>query len=76
MYRLARGGFTLIEILVVISIIGLLASIILVSLKQARNKAADARIQQELNQIRNQLEIGNVDGVYTNLIPGPFPTQL
>lgn len=47
-------GFTLIELLVVISIIGLLASIVMASLSQARGKAADSRVIQDLKQIQNQ----------------------
>lgn len=49
-----RNGFALIELLVVISIIGLLAAIIAANAQRARERAHDAVIEESLSQIRTQ----------------------
>jgi prepilin-type N-terminal cleavage/methylation domain-containing protein len=52
-----QKAFTLIELLVVIAIIGLLASIVLVSLNSTRAKARDTRRIADLNQVIVALEM-------------------
>ena len=50
-------GFTLIELLVVVAIIGVLASVVMVSLNSAREKGRDARRLSDLKQIQTALEM-------------------
>jgi prepilin-type N-terminal cleavage/methylation domain-containing protein len=52
-----RSGFTLIEMLVVVAIIGLLSSIILVGLGDVRKDARDTRRVADIRQLQNALEI-------------------
>jgi prepilin-type N-terminal cleavage/methylation domain-containing protein len=51
-----QPGFTLIEVLTVIMIIAILASIVLVSLETARNRTKDVTIQNQLGQLRSLAE--------------------
>lgn len=58
-------GFTLIELLVTVAIMGLLASIVLVSMREFRAKARDSRRVVDMKSLRDALALYQVNnGVY------------
>jgi prepilin-type N-terminal cleavage/methylation domain-containing protein len=61
LFKKEKKGFTLIELLVVIAIIGLLSSVVLVSLGGARQKARDARRNSDIRQISLAMEMCSDD---------------
>jgi len=73
-----QKGFTLLELLVVISIIGLLSSIVLSSLSQAKNKAIGARIASDFHQLQIALELSKEKSglyPYQNTVPATYPPE-
>ncbi len=78
--RQFKLGFTLMELLVVISIISLLSSVVLASLSQSRDKAKIAAGTIELNQVKTAITSYLLDhGDYPPMLqpvisPGPSST--
>jgi len=52
-----KQGFTLIELLVVIAVIGVLSSVIFVSLGPARKRSRDAKRKADFRQINTAMEV-------------------
>ncbi len=76
-FRIMRKrGFTLIELLIVIAIIGILASIILVSLAGAREKSRDSRREADLVQIHRAIELYRANNNGTLPVGPGWCTQL
>ncbi|MDP3993143.1 MAG: type II secretion system protein [bacterium] len=67
---LQKRAFTLIELLVVIAIIGILASLIIVSLSGARQKAQDTQLKNNIRNITTGLEQFSLD----QASPPSYPT--
>jgi prepilin-type N-terminal cleavage/methylation domain-containing protein len=79
--RFSSRAFTLIELLLVISIIGVLAAIVFASLSTARIKAQTAKVQGQLNEMRSAAEIyyasnGNYGSATTVGCTAPTPAGM
>lgn len=71
MFRNSKG-FTIIELLVVVSIISLLSSIVLTGLSESRERARDAFRQSQLRQLQNALEFYQNDNDEYPQTPGVY----
>ncbi len=65
-----RHGFTLIEILIVVVILGILAAIVIPQFTDAAGEANRANVQSQLQTIRSQIELYNVQNPATPYAPG------
>ncbi|MBP9715542.1 MAG: type II secretion system protein [Candidatus Pacebacteria bacterium] len=55
--KIFKRGFTLLELLVVVAIIGILSAIVLTSIATSRAKSIDSLIQQNLRTVQTQAEV-------------------
>jgi prepilin-type N-terminal cleavage/methylation domain-containing protein len=71
-----KRGFTLVELLVVISIIGVLSSTVFASLGSTRTKARDARRMSDIKNIQTALELyKDTFGEYPRAVPSGSYTE-
>lgn len=76
-YKKLKYGFTLIEILIVMTLIALLAGISLFGLQGARESARDAQRKGDLQAIRSALEFYRSDcGAYPDVSAGDFESRV
>lgn len=59
--RKKQKGFTIVELLIVIVVIGILAAITIVSYRGVQNRAYDSSVQADFNMLMNRFEIFKVD---------------
>lgn len=70
-----KSGFTIVELLVVIAVIGVLVSITLISYTNVTNKAIRASIQSDLTNSSKQLKLFYaINGAYPTAINCPTPS--
>lgn len=66
-----KDGFTLVELLIVIVIIGVLSAILMANFVGVRQRARDAQRKSDLRQIQSALELYRADiGNYPAALPG------
>ena len=72
-FKSNKPGFTLVELLVVISIIAVLTAVSLVSLRGSRAVGRDTRRKAELEEIRSALEVFRSDPTTMSGGGGKYP---
>ena len=69
-------GFTLVEILIVVIILGILAAIVIPQFTEASNDARESALKSDLQTGRSQLELYKVQHLDTYPAAATFVTQL
>lgn len=68
-------GFTLVELLIVISIIGVLTTLLMANFIGVRQRARDAQRKSDLRQLQSAFELYRSDqGAYPTLLPNCAPS--
>ena len=70
-----EGGFTLVELLVVVAIIGILATVVVISYSGAQMKARDAKRISDLNTINSAIQIWYTSSGASNYLDGNCNNQ-
>lgn len=69
--RQNQRGFTIVELLIVIVVIGILAAITIVAYNGIQQRARDARVDAALTQVKSTIEMYKIDnGSYPNVCGG------
>ncbi|KKK98187.1 hypothetical protein LCGC14_2645260 [marine sediment metagenome] len=69
-------GFTLVEILIVVIILGILAAIVIPQFTEASNNARESSLVSDLQTVRSQLELYKVQHLDAYPAAATFVTQL
>ena len=64
----ARSGFTLVEILIVVIILGILAAIVIPQFSDASTQARESSLRSDLQTMRGQIELYDIQHIDT--LPG------
>ncbi len=64
----SRSGFTLVEILIVVVILGILAAIVVPQFTEASGEAKNSRLMQDLQSVRSQIELYKIQ--HNGALPG------
>ena len=77
MRRLDRRGFTIVELLIVIVIIGILAALVIVAYNGMQQRAMETVLRSDLRNAATALEKAKVDNgdVYPSVFPSDFKTN-
>jgi general secretion pathway protein G len=67
----AKKGFTLVEILIVVVILGILAAIVIPQFTDASTEAKESRLLSDLQSVRSQIELYKIQ--HNDIQPGQAP---